>query len=99
MEDKDFQSFIESSTGLVLVDFWSPSCGPCRMLTPVLEKIAENPDVTIIKVDITQCPQTSRKYKISVVPTIIFFKDGVVVHTVMGFHSEAQLSEMIGRLK
>ena len=71
---------------LTIVDFSAKWCGPCRMLTPVLEKISsENKDVKIVKIDVDDSPKTSSRYGIMNIPMLMFFKNGRVVDEIVGF--------------
>jgi thioredoxin len=97
LTDNDLPKYLEESTGFIIVDFWSPTCGPCKMLNPVMEKVSQ--DEVVLKVDITQNPYSAQYFKINAVPTLIFFQDGKIVETKLGYHSESQLREIIGRLK
>jgi len=87
------------STGIVVVDFWSPRCGPCVMLAPVLESTAnKHPNVTFAKVNAAENHSVSSYYGISAVPTLIFFKDGALMKKVVGFQSEQALTKHIAEL-
>lgn len=72
----NFEEKVTNTNGIVLVDFFATWCGPCRMLTPVLEEVSEETDAKIYKVDIDKSEDLSQKFGIMVVPTMIIFKDG-----------------------
>ena len=72
----NFEEKVTNTNGIVLVDFFATWCGPCRMLTPVLEEVSEEADAKIYKVDIDKSEDLSRKFGIMVVPTMVIFKDG-----------------------
>ena len=79
--DKDFQTEVLDHKGLVLVDFWAPWCGPCRMLAPVIEELAEEmkDTVKVCKMNVDENTQFPQKYEIMSIPTVLLFKDGEVV--------------------
>lgn len=84
--DTNFQTEVVESDTPVLVDFWAPWCGPCRMVAPVLEEIAKERDaeLKIVKLNIDENPETAAKFQVMSIPTLILFKDGDVAHKVIG---------------
>lgn len=86
------------SDGFVLVDFYATWCGPCKMLGPVLEEMSETrADIKIVKMDVDECSELSKKYAIMSVPTLMLFKNGEVVSTEHGFMPKPMLEEWINK--
>lgn len=82
---------------VVLVDFYADWCGPCKMLEPVVERLAVETDATVAKVDIDSNQQLAAAYGVQGVPTLVLFADGEQVEQVVGVQSEDQLRSLIGK--
>ncbi|MGE5636471.1 MAG: thioredoxin, partial [Nocardioidaceae bacterium] len=79
------QAEVLESTEPVLVDFWAPWCGPCRIVAPHLEELdAERKDVKVVKLNVDDNPQTAARYSVMSIPTLLLFKQGQVAHQIIG---------------
>ena len=96
----DFSKEVISSDKTVLVDFYATWCGPCKALAPVLEKIAENhpDDVKVFKVNVDEEEKLAIYFGITVVPTVIIFKNGQTASSFVGLRSASEIEKMIEKL-
>lgn len=95
---EEFAEKVINSPNTVVVDFFADWCGPCKMLSPVLEKLASiNPDVDFYKVNIDDNPLLAEKFEVMSIPNVVIFKNGQAVDRSIGFVSEQQLQEIISR--
>lgn len=93
-KNQDFKSLIKE--GVTLVDFYATRCGPCKMLAPQLEQLAEKrQDINVIKIDVDQHEELAAEFNIRVVPTLILFKDGANINVSSGFKTAAALENLV----
>ncbi len=95
LDNKNFKAII--GRGVVLVDFWAPWCGPCQMIAPVLNDIAETESdkVTIAKVNVDHQQELAGKFKVKCIPTMIMFKDGKEINRYVGYKPKSFLMKQV----
>lgn len=92
----NFQREVLESEKPVLLDFWAPWCGPCRMVVPIVDEIArENPDIKVVKVNVDEEAELARKFGVMSIPSLFVMKDGEVVNKAVGARSKKQLLAMV----
>lgn len=96
VSDQSFSNEVEGQ-GTVLVDFWAPWCGPCKMLAPILDELASEVDVKIAKVNVDENPESASRFGVMSIPTLIFFKDGQPVDKVVGLNSKESLKNLLAK--
>jgi len=99
--DSNFETEVLKSREPVLVDFWAPWCGPCRMIAPLVEEMAGKyaGTVKIGKVNIDENPNAAARYGVMSIPTLLVFKDGNVVQTLVGLQSKQRLEVVLDQAK
>ena len=95
--DQTFTS--ETGEGLVLVDFWAPWCGPCKMIAPVLVEIDEElgEKVKVVKVDVDENQETAAKFEVMSIPSLFVMKDGQIVDKALGYKPKEALVELVSK--
>src|SRR6185503_14959278 len=100
LTDDSFEKEVVQSDAPVLVDFWAPWCGPCRMLSPVIEELSKEytGKVKVAKINTDDHPNAASRFKISAIPTLLFFNGGKVVEQLVGVHSKAEIKKTLDSL-
>ncbi|MGQ0643948.1 MAG: thioredoxin [Elusimicrobiota bacterium] len=97
LTDESFEKDVLKAGRPVLVDFWAPWCGPCRMLGPIVEELSKEYDgkVTVGKLNTDDNPDTAARYSISAIPTMLIFKGGQVVDQIVGLQSKGDIKKKL----
>ena len=93
---ENFDTEVINSEKTVLMDFWATWCGPCRMIAPFVEEIAnENPDIKVCKVNVDEQPELARMFNIASIPTLVVIKNAEVTNQGIGFMSKEKILELL----
>lgn len=96
LTQENFQREVLEAKGTVLVDFWAAWCGPCQMLSPVVDEVAEEAqDIKVGKVNIDEQPDLAAQFNVMSIPTLVLFKDGKATEQSVGVVSKAAILEMV----
>lgn len=100
INEQNFEEEVLASDGVVLVDFWAPWCGPCKMMGPVLEEVAKEFEgkIKVRKVNVDDNPNIAGKYEILSIPALKFFKNGEVIDEMIGLQPKEVLTDKIKKI-
>lgn len=95
LDESSFETEVLNYDGVVLVDFWAAWCGPCKMLGPILDELSEEIPQKVAKVNVDEVEALAQKYKIRSIPTMIVFKNGEIIETLVGLMQKQALKDKL----
>lgn len=99
LTNENFENEVINSNKTVLVDFWASWCGPCKMIAPVLLEIADEYEgkVVVGKVNVDEQPALASRFGIMSIPTLLLFREGKIVQSMVGYHTKSDIAEMLDK--
>ena len=92
----NFQEEVLNSDKPVLVDFWAPWCGPCRMVLPIIEEIAEeNEDIKVVKINVDENPELAKRFRVMSIPTLVVMEKGEIKNRSTGYRPKEEILELL----
>ena len=96
LNEANFENEVEKNNGLVLVDFWASWCGPCKMLSPIVDEIAEERNnIKVCKINVDEEQALAAKFGIMSIPTLVIFKNGNIVNKTIGVQPKSEILKML----
>lgn len=96
LNEKSFSEEVENSPVPVLVDFWAPWCGPCRMVAPIVEEIAEErPDIKVGKINVDEQPELAGRFGVMSIPALVVMRNGKIVNQAVGMRPKGQILALL----
>ncbi|MCD8107710.1 MAG: thioredoxin [Oscillospiraceae bacterium] len=96
LTNENFEAEVMNSTKPVIIDFWAEWCGPCRMMSPIVDEIAgEHEEYKVCKCNVDEAPQLANKFKVTAIPTIVMIKDGRLAATSVGYMPKEELLDAL----
>ena len=96
VNENNFRQEVLNSEEKVLLDFWAPWCGPCRMVLPIVEEIAqERPDIKVAKVNVEEQPELAMQFQVSSIPTLMVMEKGQILRQAVGARAKKQILAML----
>ncbi len=99
LTSKNYDEVVNGAAGVVLIDFWASWCGPCKMIAPVVEKLAhEHPEITVCKVNVDEEGALAERFSVKYIPMLAVLKDGKLIKSESGYKDDAELYRFVSEI-